>query len=269
MAALLLGLETALYLSNRLQVYIGYWATLPATLARANFEACLVEFHALILRFLAGAIRVYQKGSITRGFEAFWRIEDVSSFEDKCNKMASRADIEASNCDRDLSASDRASAQQQQKDLGRILKQLEDIHIIQTDIDMLDIKFDFSKLPVVAGAGFDSHQDELDARCHPDTRVDLLGDIYSNLDEVVSAKLPRVEGALDNGNETIGSVLTSFRRLITSHAINSAQLALIKSDLDSKIDNEQEHIVNKLLQVGPPDSVESLPMSLFITSRDV
>jgi hypothetical protein len=64
----------------------------------------LVEFHVLILRFLADAIRSYQKGSIARGYEAFWRIEDVSSFENECNKMASHVEIEASNCDRDLSA---------------------------------------------------------------------------------------------------------------------------------------------------------------------
>src|ERR1700733_12454270 len=178
MAALLLGLETALYLSNRLHVYMVYWATLPASPARTNFEACLVEFHALILRFLAGAIRIYQKSSITREFEAFWRIEDVSSFEDECNKMASCADIEASNCDRDLSAADRTAAEQQRKDLRQVLKQLEDMHIIQTRIDKRETKLDLSKLPVSAGAAFNSYQDELDARCHPDTRVDLLRDIY-------------------------------------------------------------------------------------------
>jgi hypothetical protein len=117
MAALLLGLKTALYLSNRLRVYMVYWATLPASPARVNLESCLVEFHALILRFLAGAIRTYQKSSATRGFKAFWWIKDVSTFEDKCNKIASRADIEASNYDRDLSAVDRAAAEQQRKDL--------------------------------------------------------------------------------------------------------------------------------------------------------
>ena len=71
MAALLLGLETALYLSDRLQVYKTYLATLPATPARQNFESCLVDYHALILRFLAGAIQIYSKGSIARAFEAF------------------------------------------------------------------------------------------------------------------------------------------------------------------------------------------------------
>ena len=101
MAALLLGLETALYLSNRLQVYMAYLTTVPASPARNNFETCLVEYHALMLKFLAGAIRVYQKSSIRRAFEAFWRIEDVASFENKSNKMASRAEIKASNCNRE------------------------------------------------------------------------------------------------------------------------------------------------------------------------
>ena len=69
----------------------------------------------MILRFLAGAIRIYQKGGITRGLEAFWRIEEVSTFENECNKMASRAEIEASNCDRDLSAVNRAAVKQQRE----------------------------------------------------------------------------------------------------------------------------------------------------------
>lgn len=66
----------------------------------------------------------------------------MSTFEDKCQKMASRAEIEASNCDQDLSAVDRATAQQHQKDLRQVLKQLEDMHLIQTGIDKLETKLD-------------------------------------------------------------------------------------------------------------------------------
>ena len=180
-----------------------YWTTLPVSPARITLEACLVEFHALILRFLAGAIRIYQKSSVTRGFEAFWRIEDVSSFEDECNKMASRADIEASNCDRDLSAVDRAAAEQQRKDLRQVLKQLEDMHIIQTRIDKLETKLDLSKLPVAAGAAFNSYQDELDARCHPDTRVDLLRDIYKWAEDVDGECIFWLNGMAGTGKSTI------------------------------------------------------------------
>jgi hypothetical protein len=163
----------------------------------------LVEFHALILRFLAGAICIYQKASIARGFEAFWRIEEVSTFENECNKMASRAEIEASNCDRDLSAVNRAAAQQHQKDLGRILKQLEAMQIIQTGIDKLETKLDLSKLPVAARAAFDSHQSELDVRCHPDTRVDLLREIYDWADDVHGKCIIWLKGMAGTGKSTI------------------------------------------------------------------
>ena len=165
-----------------------YWATLPASPARVNFEACLVEFHALILRFLAGAIRVYEKSSISRRFEAFWRIEDVSTFEDECNKMASRADIEARNCDRDLSAVDRAAAQKQQDDLQKGLKQLEDLHIIQTNLRAIsqgiDSKLDQNRddqllrtISHVGDAAFNSYENQRHRPCLPHTRVALLRDI--------------------------------------------------------------------------------------------
>lgn len=94
---------------------MAYWVVLPASPARDNLETCLVEFHALILRFLAGAIQVYQKGGVARGFGAFWRIEDVSNFEDECHQMACRAEIEASTCDRDLRVLDQADIQQQEE----------------------------------------------------------------------------------------------------------------------------------------------------------
>jgi hypothetical protein len=38
-------------------------------------------------------------------------------------------------------------------------------------------------LPVAGGAAFNSHQSELDAGCHPDTRVDLLQEIYNWADD--------------------------------------------------------------------------------------
>jgi hypothetical protein len=87
MAALLLGLETVLYLSNRLRVYMAYLTTPPSSPARNNFESRLIEFHAKTLQFLARAILIYEKGSITRAFEAFWHNEAVSTFKDDCNRM--------------------------------------------------------------------------------------------------------------------------------------------------------------------------------------
>src|SRR5438309_434966 len=55
MAALLVGLKTALYMMNRLKAYMDYLRELPATHTRTNFENSLTELHALILQFLARA----------------------------------------------------------------------------------------------------------------------------------------------------------------------------------------------------------------------
>jgi hypothetical protein len=87
------------------------------------------------------------------------------------------------------------------------LKQLEAIHIIQTGIqtgiDRLEAKFDLSKLPVAAGAAFSSYQDELDARCHPDTRLDLLRNIYKWAEDVDGECIFWLNGMAGTGKSTI------------------------------------------------------------------
>jgi hypothetical protein len=92
--------------------------------------------------------------------------------------MAQRAEIEASNCDRDLSAVDRAAMKKQHGDFQEIIKRLEAMHVLQIGIEKLETKLDLSKLPVASRAAFDARESELDARCHPDTWVDLLREIY-------------------------------------------------------------------------------------------
>src|SRR2546423_10037749 len=125
MAALLVGLETALYMMNRLKAYMQYLQRLPATQARTNFETSLVDFYALILHFLAGAILIFQKGTLARTFSAFWKLEDVRNFENECKEIAVRAEIEASNCDRTLGSLDRESAHRDKEDLQMVLRLLE------------------------------------------------------------------------------------------------------------------------------------------------
>jgi hypothetical protein len=92
--------------------------------------------------------------------------------------MASRAEIEASNCDRDLNAITQAAVKQQQEDLRQVLKQLEAIHIVQTSIDKLDGKFDLSKLP------WQLEQLLTRIKANSDTRMDLLREIYGWADDV-------------------------------------------------------------------------------------
>src|SRR5947207_9642535 len=60
-----------------------------------------------------------------------------------------------------------------------ITSDLADIHPDGSRGLILNInqKIDLVKLLSAEGAAFDSHVDELDARCHPDTRIDLLRQI--------------------------------------------------------------------------------------------
>lgn len=150
--------------------------TLPTTLTRRNFETAVIELYTHILRFLARAIAVYQDLAIHRALTAFWTTSDFQSFETDCDKTARRVDIEANNCDRTLSAQDRAHATQGRQELQEVLKELEQYRKMQGSLDRIESKIDLAKLPYVAAAIFNSYQ-EAYVNCHPDTRVDLLQQI--------------------------------------------------------------------------------------------
>ncbi len=121
MAALLEGLKTAFYMMNRLNLYLNYLRNLSHFQSHAQFQESLAYFYALILEFLAGAIRIYQRNTVTRAFAAFWTLEGVQEFETKCEKLANRVEIDAQNCDRDVMA-------QSVKELQVRLEQLKDLH---------------------------------------------------------------------------------------------------------------------------------------------
>ena len=204
MAALLVGLKTSLYVMNRLKAYIDYLWDLPITQARGNFEMALVELHALVLQFLAQAIQSYQNSSLTRAFDAFWKPEEVYRFEDECDKIARRVEIEASNCDRE-------EANQRKENLQRVLKELEELRDIKESVSLLEGKIDLAKLPTAEAAAFDSYVDELDARCHPDTRRDLLHQIREWASDPQGKCIFWLNGMAGTGKSTISrTVAQSF-----------------------------------------------------------
>src|SRR5437879_5618075 len=98
MGALLIGMETALYMMNRLKVYLSYLRDLPDLLGRTEFGNSLTQFYAQILEFLASAFRIYQKNFVARALGSFWKLEDVVDFEAKCDKLANRVERDAQNC---------------------------------------------------------------------------------------------------------------------------------------------------------------------------
>ena len=211
MSALLVGLKTVLYMMNRLKAYMDYLQDLPVTLTRTNFEQALTELHALILQFLARAIQAYQKSALTRAFNAFWKPEEVHDFESECDKIGARVEIEANNCDRTLSGLERENANHRAEGLRRALKKLEELQDIKGSVSMLGIKIDLAKLPTAEGAAFDSHLDELDAMCHPETRIDLLRKIGEWARDPQSKSIFWLNGMAGTGKSTIArSAAQSF-----------------------------------------------------------
>jgi hypothetical protein len=207
MAALLVGLRTSLYMMNRLKAYMDYLRDLPVTQTRENFETALTKLHALILQFLARAIQSHQKSSLIRAFDAFWKPEEVCDFEDDCDRIAEQVEIEATNCDRALSAREREEANQRIEHLQRVLKELDELQHIKESVSMLEHKIDLAKLPTAKAAAFDSYIDELDARCHRDTRIDLLRQIRKWVEDPQGKCIFWLNGMAGTGKSTISRTI--------------------------------------------------------------
>ncbi|RMZ91481.1 hypothetical protein DV736_g1283, partial [Chaetothyriales sp. CBS 134916] len=163
MACLLVGCETALYMANRLTVYMEFLLRLPGTVSRTNFEGALTRLYACILRFLSQAIQVYKTPAVGRAFKAFWQDGEVQEFEKECDRLAIHVETEASNCDRT-------------EKLRQDLQELENFRQLQASVNQIEIKLDLGKLPFAKGAMFDAY-DADHVTCHPATRVDILRQI--------------------------------------------------------------------------------------------
>lgn len=178
MASLLVGCEIVLYIANRLKVYIEFLHQLPTTLTRTNFETAVTKLYAHVLRFLAYAIRIYQTSTSYRALRAFWTNDDIVNFEKTCNELGVRVEIEASNCDRTLSAQDRGLIGKLREDLQRMLEELKQSHQLQESLVRLETKIDLDKLPYAKGVMYNSHKDDSYGddyiTCLSDTRVDFM-----------------------------------------------------------------------------------------------
>ncbi|UKZ58811.1 uncharacterized protein TrAtP1_000134 [Trichoderma atroviride] len=97
-----------------------------------------------------------------------------------------------------------------------------DIHSIQSD-EIL------SKLPVVQGASFDSHANEHETRCHPLTRVKILGEIEKWAQEPEGRRIYWLCGMAGTGKSTICRTVAHH---LTSLNIVTASFFFKKGDND-------------------------------------
>lgn len=203
MAALLTGMSLALCMANRLQAYVEYFQRLSAALTTTNFEKALTNIYAHVLRIIATAIRTYQRNVVTRTWRALWETSTLENFETECDKLGSRAEIEASNCDRELSARDRENATQWKDDLDRALRKLDGIQGITASLDTLHVKIDLTKLVTAEGATHNSYAEGHLAQCLEGTRTEILRQIADWRDDSNGKCIFWLCGMAGTGKSTI------------------------------------------------------------------
>ncbi|KAH8781592.1 hypothetical protein BGZ57DRAFT_887356 [Hyaloscypha finlandica] len=209
MTSLLVGCETALYMANRLKAYTSFLQGLPATLSRTNFETHLTELYAHIFRFLVQALQIYETSTFERAFKAFWNVSNVQDFEKSCNELGQKLEIEASNCDRTLSAQDRTRVGELKTDLRNVLEGLEQFHKIQDSLDRIEMNYCLNNLRYAQGAMFNSYGNTR-TTCHPKTRVDLLRRIQSWAQEPESKHIFWLNGMAGVGKSTISQTFAKW-----------------------------------------------------------
>ncbi|KAL9035146.1 MAG: hypothetical protein Q9214_006720, partial [Letrouitia sp. 1 TL-2023] len=209
MTSLLIGCEITLYMANRLRAYIKFLHQLPTTLTRTNFETAVAELYAHILSFLVRAIRVYQTSTSHRALRAFWTNGDIVDFKKTCNELGERVEIEASNCDRTLSAQDRQRIAELKQALQEKLKDLKQSHQLQESLDQLKINIILDKLPYAKGAMYNSYGND-HTTCHPATRVDLLHKIHDWARHPHSKSIFWLKGGAGTGKSTISRTVAEW-----------------------------------------------------------
>ena len=70
-------------------------------------------------------------------------------------------------------------------------------------VEQLDAKFDLAKLPFAEGATYDSFSDQLDARCHEKTRIDLRQTIQAWAEDLDGKSIFWLNGMAGTGKSTI------------------------------------------------------------------
>jgi hypothetical protein len=104
MGALLIGLEKVASIVNRCKVYeslslLNIQAGQTGQ-AMENLKSKLLLLYAAMLRFLSCAVRLYQKGTVSRVISAVLQPERVSGFVKEFQDLEQGVDTEVENCER-------------------------------------------------------------------------------------------------------------------------------------------------------------------------
>jgi hypothetical protein len=181
-------------MSNRLKVYLDICARSSPSLATDNFHKSLVNLYVHILTFLARAIRIQRKRSVVRVVQALWDSGALVEFEEECDKLCIRASEEARICDGQAS-------------LEAQLQTVDEIYKVHTSLMRLEDKVDLGKLEIAKEATYNSSTEGELSRCLPDTRTDLLEQIFDWAADHASKRIFWLCGKAGTGKSTVSRTI--------------------------------------------------------------
>ncbi|KAH7459866.1 Vegetative incompatibility protein [Fusarium oxysporum f. sp. matthiolae] len=161
-------------------------------------ETSIVQTYVKSLLFLGFAI--HRQGSKSRMVCAPFKMNEVESYIESLQESGDQLSQAADNCEKQCSLQNRAGVEE-------LLSYAKESHQIMqaNSVLLMDIhqKMVFDKLRTAEGAAYDSHANEHEARCHPQTRVDLLAQIYKWAGDPDSECICWLQGMAGTGKSTI------------------------------------------------------------------
>jgi ankyrin repeat domain-containing protein 50 len=129
MTDLLTGLDRVLYLINRCKVYEALYIRsqqpTAAKLAVENLRRGLVQLYLAIQRFIARALVLFKKNTLSRGSQAFIRPGDVSELDKRFQEWEKQVEVEAENCERFQNSASRVEIVQNAERLKCLLTKMD------------------------------------------------------------------------------------------------------------------------------------------------
>ncbi|KAJ4076770.1 hypothetical protein NW756_012779 [Fusarium oxysporum] len=161
-------------------------------------ETSIVQTYVKSLLFLGFAI--HRQGSKSRMVSAPFKMNEVESYIESLHESGDQLSQAADSCEKQCSLQNRAGV----KELLSYAKESHQIMQVQSVLLMgIYQKMVFDKLKTAEGAAYDSHANEHEARCHPQTRVDLLAQIYKWAGDPDSECIYWLQGMAGTGKSTI------------------------------------------------------------------
>ncbi|KNB04564.1 hypothetical protein FOXG_06625 [Fusarium oxysporum f. sp. lycopersici 4287] len=165
-------------------------------------ETSIVQTYATSLLFLGFAIHL--QGSRSRTVSAPFKMNEVESYIESLQESGDQLSQAADNCEKNCSLQNRAGVKE-------LLSYAKESHQIMQahSVLLMDIhqRMVFDKLRTAEGAAYDSHANEHEARCHPQTRVDLLAQIYQWAGDPDSECIYWLQGMAGTGKSTISRTI--------------------------------------------------------------